>query len=73
MSTPSPAPPPSQPSFIDQFWPHLTVAGGAVAAVALGAADHFLAHDAWGVGVDLSLIWAGLGALGVAAVAAVKQ
>lgn len=67
MSTPVP-----QPSFLDTFWPHLTVAAGAVVAIALGAADHFLAHDAWGQGVDLSLIWAGLGTLGVTAVAAVK-
>ena len=59
-------------SFFSEFWPHLTVTVGAFAAVALGAADHFAAHDAWGVGVQLSLIWGGLGALGVTAVAAVK-
>ena len=66
-------PPTDQPSFVERFWPHFTAAGGAVAAVALGAADHFVAHDSWGIGVDLSLIWAGLGALGVAAVAAVAS
>lgn len=80
LPTPLPGPAPvaptstpvPQPSFMDTYWPHLTAAGGALVAVALGAADHFVAHDSWGTGVDLSLIWAGLGALGVTAVAAAK-
>lgn len=70
MASPAPA---SNQSVLERFWPHITAGVGAVAAIALGAADHFVAHDAWGIGVDLSLIWGGLGALGVATVAAVKS
>lgn len=58
------------PSFLSTFWPHLTAALGALVAVGLGAADHFAAANGWGVGVDLSLIWGGLGALGVTTVVA---
>jgi hypothetical protein len=71
MSSTAPA---TDQTFLERFWPHLTVVAGALAAIVLGAADHFWAKDAWGVGVDLSLIWAGLGALGVTAtIAAVKN
>lgn len=60
--------------FWSEWWPHITAAGGALAAVALGAADHFVGPGtgpmAWGPLVDLSLVWAGLGSLGVVAVAA---
>ena len=72
--TPSPMTPAAAgPSFLDTFWPHLTIAAGAAVAIALGAADHFAARDAWGLGVDLSLIWAGLGALGITATAAAAR
>lgn len=54
-------------------WHLVSLVGGCLIAVALGAADHFLAHDAWSVGVDLSLIWAGLGGLGVTATVAATR
>lgn len=63
--------PPSE-GFWATYWPHLTVALGCVIAIGLGAVDHFVAHDSWSQGVDLSLIWAGLGGLGVTATAAAK-
>lgn len=69
MTTSPPAA--STPSWLSDWWPHLTAAAGAAVAIALGAADHFFAHDGWGQGVDLSLVWAGLGALGVTVTAAV--
>lgn len=70
MATSSPALA-APPSWLSDWWPHLTAAFGAGIAIGLGAGDHFFAHDGWGQGVDLSLVWAGLGGLGVTVTAVV--
>lgn len=73
---------PLQPTFVlpdpgetfwQHYWPHLTAAIGSLIAIALGSADHFFLKDGWGVGVDLSFIWAGLGSLGITATSVVAS
>jgi len=42
------------------WWPHLFTALCALIAIMLGALDHFIASDRWGMTTDLMLIGAGL-------------
>ena len=57
----------SPPGFWGLWWRHMTAAAGGLLAIALGTGDHFIIDPASWSGVDLSLIYAGLGTLGVTA------
>lgn len=64
---------PTPPSWLEQFWPHLTAAVGGLGLMAIGAADHFARSlAAWDL-QDVTFILVGAGALGVATYAAVKN
>ena len=50
---------------IPWWWPHLVVGFFCLAAIVLGALDHFIANDRWGTATDLMLIGSGLTGGGV--------